>query len=170
MFKLRCTKKLLSYMKATPIAVEPAPTTTALGDWYANLIPTCRGGVVICTNERTLLTVVLPLIEDQHPLTMLTLRTFDLLRRLGVSEAAADAELNQMAEVTIHRAQSRKVLGTMNEIAATLQYLADTSPPGPLKVSQGEILIAQTIFSYTKYIPPQELVRALLCPHDGSVT
>ncbi len=162
MFTLRCTKKLLSQMSATPIPGEKNPTT-ALGDWYANLVPTCRGGIVICTNERTLLTVILPLIEGQHPLSMFTMRVYNLLMLLGVPLARAEVELKQMQSVEIRKSQSRKVLGSMNDIALALQLMAEDASSGALKVSEGELQIAKRIFTYTKYISPAELVRAILC-------
>ena len=168
MFTLRCTKKLLSHMAATPIAGE-GDSTTALGDWYANLVPTCRGGIVICTNERTLLTVILPLIEGQHPLSIFTMRVYNLLRLIGVPSERADAEMREMESVEIRKSQSRRVLGSMNEIALTLQLMAEDAPTGALKVSQGEMQIAETIFSFTKYLPPAELVRAILCAETKHV-
>jgi len=73
-------------MAATPIPGGKSPTT-ALGDWYANLVPTCRGGIVICTSERTLLTAILPLMEGQHPLSLFTMRVYNLLILLGVTAA-----------------------------------------------------------------------------------
>lgn len=161
MFTLRCTKILLSKMGATPIPDTREPTTV-LGDWYANVIPTSRGEIVICTNERTLLTVILPLIDGQHPLSMFTLRVYNLLRLIGVSEARADAEMREMESVEIRKTLSRRVLGSMNEIAWTLQLMAEDAQSGALTASEGELQIAKMIFTYTKYVPPAELVRELL--------
>jgi len=161
MFTLRCTKTLLYKMGATPILDMRKPTTV-LGDWYANVIPTCRGEIVICTNERTLLTVILPLIDGQHPLSMFTLRVYNLLRLIGVSERRAEAEMTEMESVEIGKTQSRRVLGSMNEIALTLQIMAEDAPSGALKASEGELQIARSLFSYTEYMYPEELVRELL--------
>lgn len=99
---------------------------------------------------------------DQHPLELFTMRVYNLLMLIGVSEAQAEAELRAMNEVQIGKSQDRKVLGTMNEIALTLQLVADAAPDGPLNVSTGELQIAKGIFSYIKYIPPSEIARALL--------
>ncbi len=161
MFTLRCTKTLLSKMGSTPIPDTRKPTTV-LGDWYANVIPTSRGEIVICTNERTLLTVILPLVDGQHPLSMFTLRVYNLLRLIGVSEERAEAEMREMESVEIGKTQSRRVLGSMNEIALTLQIMAEDARSGSLKASEGELQIAKSIFSYTKYVSPAELVREFL--------
>ncbi|MDP9199123.1 MAG: hypothetical protein M3O07_07915 [Pseudomonadota bacterium] len=53
MMTLRCTRKLLEALRA-PAAAEPAPTSTVLGDWYANLYEARPGRVVLCLNERSL--------------------------------------------------------------------------------------------------------------------
>ena len=148
--------------ESNPMSEGQSPTT-ALGDWYASLVPTCRGEIVICTNESTLLTVILPLIDGQHPLSLFTMRVYNLLMLLGVPPAQAEAELKQMESVEIRKSQSRKVLGSMNDIALALQLMAEGAASGVLKVSEGELQIAKRIFSYTKYISPAELVRAILC-------
>lgn len=101
--------------------------------------------------------------EGQHSLTLLTMRVYNLLRLIGVPAAQADSELRQMAECRIGKSRNRRILGSMNEIAATIQYLAEDAPPGELKVSKGELLIAKSIFGYTKYLEPAELTRAILC-------
>ena len=58
MFTLRCTRRLLERF-GEPAADVPAPTTV-LGDWYANLLNVGRLRLVLCTSERTLLTVLVP--------------------------------------------------------------------------------------------------------------
>lgn len=50
----------------------------------------------------------------------------------------------------------------MNEIALTLQIMAEDVPAGALKASEGELQIARSLFSYTEYAYPEELVRELL--------
>lgn len=114
MFTLRCTKKLLTHIEASPIPGETNPTT-ALGDWYATRVPTCRGGIVICTNERTLLTVILPLIDGEHALSMFKMRVYNLLSLIGVPSERADVEMKEMDNVEIRKSQNRRVLGSMND-------------------------------------------------------
>ena len=50
----------------------------------------------------------------------------------------------------------------MNEIAWMLQLMAEDARSGSLKASEGELQIAQAIFSYTKHVPPAELMREIL--------
>jgi hypothetical protein len=70
--------------------------------------------------------------------------------------------MREMESVEIGKTQSRRVLGSMNEIAMMMQFMAEDARSGSLKASEGELQIARTIFSYTKHVPPAELVREIL--------
>ena len=59
MFTLRCTKKLLDRMRVKP-DLQPPPSTTKLGDWYADTLNLGRERLVLCVSELTLLPVVVP--------------------------------------------------------------------------------------------------------------
>jgi virulence-associated protein VagC len=100
---------------------------------------------------------------------MFTMRVFNLLRLIGVPAARAEAELKEMDNVEIRKSENRRVLGSMNEIALTLQLMAEDASAGPLKVSEGEMQIAKSIFTFTKYVPPAELARAILCAASRQV-
>ena len=58
MITLRCTRRLLARLVAD--AGEPDPMN-ALGDWYANPIIARPRQLALYTNERTLLSVVVPI-------------------------------------------------------------------------------------------------------------
>jgi hypothetical protein len=120
MFTLRCTQRLLARLDA-PTATA-LPPTTVLGDWYANLLNVGRLRLVLCTSERTLLTVLVPAKElgalpDR-------LRT-TVGRMLGHLAIPADAIAREDREMRWHQTgptASRQVLGSMNDFA----FLADT--------------------------------------------
>ena len=63
MTALRCTAKLLKAMKATPVA-NPAPATSRLGDWHANLIRVSRTQLVIAVNDATRFGIVVDAAPD----------------------------------------------------------------------------------------------------------
>ena len=67
MITLRCTHKLRKHLEISPVA-QTVPPTAALGDWYANLIPTVAGDLIIFVSEKSLLTVALP-VWDSTPST-----------------------------------------------------------------------------------------------------
>jgi hypothetical protein len=58
-----CTRKLLERLNAEA-GREPTRPTNRLGDWYANLISTKRGTLVICVSERSLLAAVVAATRD----------------------------------------------------------------------------------------------------------
>ena len=59
MVTLRCTRKLLARLRASPEPEDVAPTTK-LGDWYANLLYAPGGQAVLFVSERSLLPIVVP--------------------------------------------------------------------------------------------------------------
>jgi len=62
MVTLRCTKKVSKFL-GIPLSDTTTASTGALGDWYLNLIPVLSGAMFIFTNEKSLLTVALPIWE-----------------------------------------------------------------------------------------------------------
>jgi len=120
---LRCTRKLL---KRLPITAEPMPSSTWLGDWYANPIAIGRARLILCMSERTLLPVVLPARELSQLPTRLVAGVGDVLRALGVAEAAVLAEQARMSPIAYAPTKSRVVLGTMNDFAFHLGFILES--------------------------------------------
>lgn len=60
MITLRCTQRLLARLRAG-LPAEEIPPAGKLGDWYANVIAARPRALALCTNERTLLSVVVPI-------------------------------------------------------------------------------------------------------------
>lgn len=56
---LRCTRKLLTRVPHATVPVLQPPTT-ALGDWYADLIIVKSRWLVLCVSEKSLLSVLVP--------------------------------------------------------------------------------------------------------------
>jgi hypothetical protein len=57
---VRATKKLRQRLRATT-PYDGEPSTTLLGEWYANLLPWRPQQVILLVNEKTLLPVLMPL-------------------------------------------------------------------------------------------------------------
>ena len=125
MMTLRCTRKLLSRVPHAPVAAQQLPTT-ALGDWYADLLIGKPRWLVLCVSERALLSVLIP----ARPLASVVSRfreAVDLrLRALGVSDAARVAELREMDHVAAGLTANRSVVGSLNELRfMTTAYMED---------------------------------------------
>lgn len=85
MFILRCTKTLLKRLKVRPDE-SPRPSTTMLGDWYANLLLTRPKQLVLCVSERTLLPVLVEAAGRETLAHRLRDATIDVLRAIGVPD------------------------------------------------------------------------------------
>jgi len=145
MFTLRCTARLRKRLGTTEETASAPPSTT-LGDWYAHLIFT-RPQLVLCVSDRTLLPVLIPARDGSLLVPRLREGIVQILRALGVAEAAVAAEEAAMMEAAIGKTTSRQVLGSMNDFvrmfdsyrgAGTLLEvslrLAET-PCGPLRMN-----------------------------------
>jgi hypothetical protein len=122
MYTLRCTQALLKKLKKhyPPVPVVPEPTTV-LGNWYAKPYNLGRLRMILCTSERSLLTVIVP----AKDLSKLSLRLAEAVARmliyLDVDTGQVAQERRAMDESQIAPTVSRSVLGTMNDMA----HLAD---------------------------------------------
>jgi hypothetical protein len=133
MFVLRATNSLLQRLKVAP-AAGSVSSTTALGDWYGNLVRIGPTQFVLCTSERSLLSVVLPAREVRDRL-MENLRQAvrQLLADLSVSAELAGAELDCMSSHTVAKTASRKVLGHMSDFAVYLDAACRMEPEVSLR-------------------------------------
>jgi len=119
MFTLRCTRTLLKRLKVRPEPSPPAPNTK-LGDWYANLLYTKPQQLILCVSEKTLLPVIMTAKGAEPIEVRLAAGVGDMLRAIGIADAAIKAELVAMSEVTISTTASRSVLGSMNDFTFML--------------------------------------------------
>lgn len=119
MYTLRCTAVLLRRLQhLTPLGPGPEPaSTTALGDWYAKRLNLGRHRLILCTNERSLLSVVVPAKDLVKLPARLITSVGRLFMRIGVPPALAWAELQAMQEVRFRPTRSRSILGSMNDFA-----------------------------------------------------
>lgn len=95
MVTLRCTQRLLKQLKV-PRGVKVEPSTTRLGDWYANLLYTRPARLVLCVSEKSQLPVLVP----AKGLNTLPSRVRDgvreMLLAIKVPAAAVEAEVRAM--------------------------------------------------------------------------
>ena len=119
MYTLRCTKSLLERL-GEPITSSEDPTpdpTTVLGDWYANLLNVGHRRLILCTNERSLLSLVVPARDLRGLPHRLAESVAALLERIGVPPPIVAREVREMQWARFDRTLSRKVLGSMNDFA-----------------------------------------------------
>ena len=118
---LRCTGRLLKRLRQSPESNLPAPANR-LGDWYANLLNVERHRLVICTSERTLLTVVVPIKDPGRLRERVRDAVGDLLTTLGERTAVVQAEIAGMEAMPCGSTADRSVLGSMNDFVSQAKH------------------------------------------------
>jgi len=159
---IRCTRKLYKFLKITPIE-NPEPATGALGDWYANLVPTYAGDLVIFVNERSLVTVAVPVKEIENLIPLFRLRIENLLLMLDVDQDVIDTEISHLEPVHFARTASRSILGSMNDIAWNYQYISEEAEHvSRLSLSDAELKLSMMPSGVLDYQLPAEVAIELL--------
>ncbi|MCJ7624697.1 MAG: hypothetical protein MUO76_14440 [Anaerolineaceae bacterium] len=158
MITLRCTQKLRKYLGIV-LVEKPEPATAVLGDWYANLIPTFSGDLIIFVNEKTLLTVAVPVWESDNLIPQFCLRVANLLGMIGIHPKVIADEISHLDNIQFAKTASRSVLGSMNDFAAIYQIVAEGSD---MSLSNAELNLSQTPCKPLGYSVPAEAAKELL--------
>ena len=114
MTTLRCSAQLLRRLGAVPSDAAPSGQ---LGDWYARIVRTRPRHLALCTNERTLLCVVIPLAPQNQLLERFVAAAQNRISQISAPATARMNECTALADVCIGRATNRSVIGSMNEFA-----------------------------------------------------
>lgn len=164
MFALRCTQKLLDRINLSP-DLEPAPPDTVLGDWYANLVRVGRTQLVLAVSERTLLPVVVPAREGRTMARRVAEAIEPMLIAIGVPTDAANAERVGMQDAVIAKTASRRVLGSLNDLAFQLQVGLQHFPDRPLLAQS--LWLAQTPLKLIEGTSPDRATLAAFAAHEA---
>ena len=162
MYTLRCTQPLLAKLghRTPPGDGQEPAATTLLGNWYANRLNVGRHRLILCTSERTLLSLVVPAKDLPGLPQRLVESLAPLLRSFGIAPAAVARETKEMAWVRFDRTTSRSVLGSMNDMA--LQADAYFRRPGGIVyLDQLDRHLAENICGALEYARPQEATLKL---------
>lgn len=151
MFTLRCTQKLQTRLGAQP-SPELAPADTVLGDWYANLLRIGRAQLVIAVSERTLLPVVVPAREARNLVTRVGDALELLLLSIGIPSPEVLAERGAMSSWTLGKTASRRVLGSLNDLAFQLEVGLTHFPQRTLL--EQSLWLAKTPMKVIEYAAP----------------
>jgi hypothetical protein len=125
MFTIRCTQKLLRRVQCR---AEPPTSTTALGDWYANILFARPEQLIVCVSERTLLPVVLAARPAASLGNRLTDALGEVLSQLRTPSRLIAQEQAEMATFVYSTTRNRRVLGTLNEFLFQLSWYLHAEP------------------------------------------
>ncbi len=124
MTTLNCAAKLARRLPLSLVEV-PLPSTNALGPWCANTFNIGRFPYLIITNEKTLLTVLLPF-KEIHTIVPRFLQSLkSLLTSLNISSSHIKREVEQMHDIQFTQRTNRQTLGSMNDFVHLLKAQLD---------------------------------------------
>jgi|GEM_PF-647892 len=159
MLLLCCTKKLRDYWRIK-VDREDVSSTTVLGDWYANIVETHKGAVILCVNEYTRMSIVCQL--SQNPAAFLaefSIRMAILLKSMDIPDERIAQELKEMQEVVFRKTNSRSTLGTMNDFAYHIDgYIEDDYVYAPVSFDQISGMLCDTPIGPKEYFFPTDRV------------
>ena len=149
-------------MRRLHIAEESpiSPSTTALGDWYANILFSRPQQLILCVSERTLLPVVILAKElDSFPLC-LAASVREVLGRLGVPREVIEREEREMREFAYGPTRSKRVLGSMNDFMFQLSWLLHDRRG--VSLVEASLHLAETPCRPIEYKSPDDFTLELL--------
>ena len=159
MLTIRCTRKLLKRL-GTEAVSEPARPTNRLGDWYANLVFSRRLRLIICVSERSLLPVLVEARDFPSFIPRFREAVLSVLRHIGVASELLNSEEGEMGQITIGVTASRRVLGSLNDLASLARFTLAERPE--IDLTALAIELADTPCSPLNYETPRSVSLALL--------
>jgi Domain of unknown function (DUF6933) len=165
MFTLRCTLKLRKRLRLPPLPDTSEPST-ALGDWYANIIYVQRRPLIFCVSERSLLPVLVAARDLPNLPQRFERSVRYLLERLDIPGPFIDKELAEMGNLAFGPTRSRSVLSSMNDFVNSIHIIAEHYQEWSLSEMEDELYI--TPCGPLGYDNPAERTRKLLGEAYGS--
>lgn len=131
MVTVRCTRRLLNRLVADQ---GEAAASGLLGDWYAGPIRAGRRQLALCTNEHTLLSVVVPLAPRKGFVDRVREAAQYRIRQIAAPSAVVMTEIMALADMRIGPTRSRSVLASMNQLGWSAKVWIAERPTGDLEV------------------------------------
>jgi len=123
---LRCTKKLLTELRAKPADIMQSPSD--LNGWHANLLRIDRRKCILFTHDKSLysfLVTGLNRSDFQNIGEVFRQNLLQNLTREGVPRRQIELFVDDIREIEITKTNNRSVLGSMNDLAFQLKYTID---------------------------------------------
>jgi len=158
---LNCTKRLTKRLPF-PVVEKLQPDTNKLGPWCANAFNVGRAQLIIMTNERSLLSVLIPFkeIRSVHGRFLLSLE--DLFFSIGLSSDHIQGELSEMKVVQFNNNTNRRTLGSMNDFVNGIKGVLQVRPDESLQELTVEL--SKVPCAPLRYGYPREAVLDILDP------
>jgi hypothetical protein len=141
---------------------EDDPTSTALGDWFANRFNFGAQRFIMCTSEHSLLTLLVPARDLRKLPDRLSLALGAVLADMEAPHRPREIELAAMQRYQIARTNSRSVLGSMNDMSG-LAEAELAARDGRLDLHEVNLRLAEVPCGPLGYRTPGETAWELLC-------
>jgi len=136
---IRCTKKLLSELKAKNGELSQTPND--LNSWHANIFLVERRKCAIFTHDRTLYSFIVTGLtkpDFQNFEEIFRQRLFKSLLAEGLPQRHIETFLEDNRNIEFTKTNNRSVLGSMNELVFHAKYHI-SAEGGPLTVDIGKL-------------------------------
>ena len=140
MIFLRCSASLLKQLGGE--TAPDAPPTSRLGDWDARLVATRPKHLVLCTNERTLLCVVVPFAPAKELRARFAVAAEPLIRLIPASQEILAEEIAALSDIQLGRAVNRSVRSSMTHFGYAVE--AWFAHGGPLDLEDLNLWLCDT--------------------------
>jgi len=127
---LRCTADLL---KRLPPPSAPESPSARLGDWHARIIFGKPRFVVLCTNDRSLLCVTVPLAPVRELVSRFVRAATHRIGQIPAPDELLRAEVAALNPTRVGRSASRSVISTMNQFMYSAESWLTEQPLGDLE-------------------------------------
>lgn len=158
MITLRLTRKLLSRV-GPPVAMS-TPSTTILGDWFAQLVFVGHQRYVLLVSEHSRLPVIMPGRDLKNLARNFPGALAEVLQALGVPGPVMEREVDASGEAVVAVTNSRSHLGTLNDFSQTLRYHLSDEPHTDL--AEVALWLSRTPVGPLGYDAPDRVTRRLL--------
>lgn len=130
MYTIRLTRVLLDQFDPHDAenASPDVPPTTSLGDWYVMPLDVGTRHLLLCTSERSLLSVVLPADQLGDLPERLVTALVGVLHRLDAPKQSIVDEVDAMTSGGVGPARNRATLGAMRGVSTRAAAFLDASP------------------------------------------
>ena len=164
---IHCTQKLLKELNVPIIAPDKTPSDSqGLGNWYANLIRIDRKKCLLFTNENTLYSFLIPHVKKANLKNIVDEFMINLsfnLQYEGFSLDVIAKVMSEYKEIGFAKTASKKVLGSMNELAFQYEVLIMRKEGlGNVKILELNHTINRVIMRAIQYKHPIEALKKVL--------
>jgi uncharacterized protein DUF6933 len=163
---LHCTQKLLKVLGNPPLH-PTEESASGLGNWYANIFFLDRKKCLLFTNEKSLYSFIIPSVKKEdlkHIIDAFLLNLSLNLQVEGFPIGVISKIMQEYKDIHFAKTASKKVLGSMNEIAFQAKYIIVNHHGGieNVKVLAVNKDINRAILGAIGYYHPIEKLRELL--------